>query len=149
MNGWIVAARLPAEPPLMPAPASRASGSSGGARSMSFDERNAKMDHQADLIAAQCMTQVVDPVTGEVTVKARNLAMLAQAVRLQNAAAMLLVKYQQASWSVESVKAYHEDMLDSIGAAVNGSADRELPSCLDARYVALQQRFRPVAVRAR
>jgi hypothetical protein len=45
------------------------------------------------MIAAQCLVQVTDPTTGEVTLKARNLAMPAQSVRLQAAAAELLVKH--------------------------------------------------------
>jgi hypothetical protein len=140
-SGWLKIARLPAEPPSMTLPAARAPGSTGGdAAPLSFEERIAKMDRQADMIAAQCMTQVTDPTTGEVTLKAKNLAMLAQAVRLQASAAELLVKYAQAAWNQGRMEELYQQVIDAIG-----EVDRGLQQAVLARLRGLNERRGGVA----
>jgi hypothetical protein len=114
-SGWVKLARLPAEAESMPAPAPRVSGSGGNAAPMSFDERIATMDRHVALIVAQCTTEVVDPVTGARTVKAKNPVVLAQAVRLQNAAADLIVKHAQLAWNHGRMEELYNEVIAAIG----------------------------------
>jgi hypothetical protein len=93
------------------------------------------MDRQADMIAAQCLVQVTDPTTGEVTVKARNLAMLAQSVRLQAAAAELLVKHGVMALNLGRMEELYATVIEEIG-----KADRGVQQAVVARLRELNER---------
>ncbi|MFP3604686.1 hypothetical protein [Paraburkholderia sp. SIMBA_053] len=133
-SGWLKLARRPAEPPSMPAP--RSSGSTGAdGAPLTFEERISKMDRQADLIAAQCMTEVVDPMTGGVTVKAKNLAMLATAVRLQAVAAELLVKHHSVVFNQEQTRELYDAVIEAVG-----EVDRSLQQAVMTKLRDLSER---------
>ena len=87
------------------------------------------------MIAAQCMVQVTDTTTGEVTFKARNLAMLAQAVRLQSTAAELIVKHHAAVWNQTRIEELYQVVIDEVG-----KVDRSLQQTVLARLRELSER---------
>lgn len=143
-SGWLKLARLPAEPPSAPAGSVRASASIEDAGElMPFEQRIAMMDSHVRMIVVASTREVVEEPSGEIRTVARNPAMLAQAVRLQHAAAELLVKNQMASWTAEAVAEYHGQVMDAINEAVRGAADRDMADRVIAALRALETRWSP------
>ena len=111
--GWCALARRPAEPASVRLTSVRAP--AADSKPMTFEERIAAMDRHVEMIIVASTREVVDEVTGEVIkTVARNPAMLAQAVRLQQSAAELLVRGSQLAWNLGRM----EDMYDSVIAEI-------------------------------
>lgn len=141
-SGWVKLARLPAEPPSAPAGSVRASASIEDAGDlMPFEQRIALLDRHIQMIVAASTREVIEEPSGERKTVAKNPSMLAQAVRLQHAAAELLAKNQRAVWTVEAVAEYHGEVIDAITAAVKGAADRELAERVVAALNAIKNRW--------
>jgi hypothetical protein len=142
--GWRQLARRPAEPASVRPPSVRAYAAPvADGEPMTFEERIAAIDENVALVLEASTRETIDPETGEVRRVARNPAMVAQAARLQFAAAEVLVKNQMASWKAEAVEAYHEEVMEAIGEAVRGAADRELAERVIAALRAIEKRWTP------
>jgi hypothetical protein len=142
-EGGCQLARRPAEPASVRPPSVRACAAPvADGEPMTFEERIAAIDENVALVLEASTRETIDPETGEVRRVARNPAMIAQAARLQLAAAEVLVKNQMASWKAEAVEAYHEEVMEAI-EAVRGAADRELAERVIAALRAIEKRWTP------